>query len=556
MDDDLASFVTVLKQARGAEVLDWDESEVRTAIEWAVYFEKRFGGGVALAPDARVAIEALLARLSAAAGLTVVLSVTRLSRATELLLFAVIRGAHLSVHPEAAWLVEALLIACMQSASTTQRGHKRRRPADAAAVCDGDDSAERSTRARLALFRAPVIGDGGNDGGDLPPLADALATHVALGAALAGAQECGAALNPRNAVPLDVVRGQSIATVLNRALLRLARLHVGREARANGCGAEAKSRDGDGDGGNALRRALDALRTQCADDTSGRCASVLCWQLLALYDEESDASAAMATAGHEAAAKTVAEMAAGAHAEAAMEAKARRLLCTELDASVAGLLGAAAAAAPHARHAGGRRRDCLRLVHPSLWPRLAQHSAAIATAYTARVVADCVATVRRGEGGSGGGDAAADAEKADADEAEGTDPAMPPLFADCSDGAGRYIAKPDYRYTSCESFSQVDSPPLTYSSPTRATGAQVRTARSRRLLHASSTSRATRRRCVLSCCARRALRRYSRCTPASRRRCAPLPHSRRGSVRTTYRLLSLTTCKTTYLPRGSSKYLR
>ena len=72
-------------------------------------------------------------------------------------------------------------------------------------------------------------------------------------------------------------------------------------------------------------------------------------------------------------------------------------------------------------------------MHPSLWPRLAQRSAAIAAAYTTCIVAESVAAMRRGAGVGGDSEAVAVGDGASAGEADGSGSTTTSLFADTRD---------------------------------------------------------------------------------------------------------------------------
>ena len=51
MSHELSSLITVLLQASGAEVVEWDAAEVETAIDWAIFFEKRYADRAGSAAD-------------------------------------------------------------------------------------------------------------------------------------------------------------------------------------------------------------------------------------------------------------------------------------------------------------------------------------------------------------------------------------------------------------------------------------------------------------------------------------------------------------------------
>ena len=402
MSHELSSLITVLLQASGAEVVEWDAAEVETAIDWAIFFEKRYADRAGSAADKADAAstDASLRRLASDARLAVPLSAARLSRATELLLLAVMRGAHLSTHPHAAWLVEALLTACMRASSATsataaprgaaeRRGRKRRSPAAVRSVggegteVGADDYGSGAKRARLSDER----GDG-----PMPALADAVASHVALGAALERAQRCGAALGA--AAPLDVVRGKAVAALLNRELAPLACAAAGATL-GDGAGAASpapRASVAAAATAVALQRALDETRRQCVEDRTGRCVSVACWQVLDLFENE-DVGEGSGAAGAGAGAAAAAPAGGG---DGRRAAAGRRHLRTQLDALLVEIL----------RDGDGGECGGVRLVHPSLLAQLTLRSDAIASAYTTRLVAESVAMVRRGSessGGEGGG---------------------------------------------------------------------------------------------------------------------------------------------------------
>jgi len=403
MSHELSSLITVLLQASGAEVVEWDAAEVETAIDWAIFFEKRYADRAGSAADKADAAstDASLRRLASDARLAVPLSAARLSRATELLLLAVMRGAHLSTHPHAAWLVEALLTACMRASSATsataaprgaaeRRGRKRRSPAAVHSVggegteVGADDYGSGAKRARLSDER----GDG-----PMPALADAVASHVALGAALERAQRCGAALGA--AAPLDVVRGKAVAALLNRELAPLACAAAGATL-GDGAGAASptpRASVAAAATAVALQRALDETRRQCVEDRTGRCVSVACWQVLDLFENE-DVGEGSGAAGAGAGAAAAAPAGGG---DGRRAAAGRRHLRTQLGALLVEIL----------RDGDGGECGGVRLVHPSLLAQLTLRSDAIASAYTTRLVAESVAMVRRGsESGGGGGGAA------------------------------------------------------------------------------------------------------------------------------------------------------